>query len=143
MTDCLDAMTVWIQDESAVIISVILGPKTGRAIVLPAAGERRPVKGVDRRPIGGAEAEMRAGDRRPHLAFAGDGELNTERARCCAIVGAAARAEIYNAYQPERTQRRVIKTATAVDVTDTHRNMIEHRIPTATYEAAVSWQPGT
>ena len=86
---------------------------------------------------------MRAGDRRLHPGFAGDRELDAERGRCCAIVGAAACAEIYDAYQRERTQRRVIKTATAVDVTDTQRNMIEHRIPTATYEAAVSWQAGT
>jgi Aldehyde dehydrogenase family len=129
MADSLDAMTVGIQDESAVIMSVIMGPKPGHAIVLPAGGERRPVKSVDRRPIGGAEAEMRARDRRPHLGFAGDSELDAERARCCAIVGAAALAEIYDAYEPEGTQRRIVKTATAVNVPDAHRNMIEHRIP--------------
>jgi hypothetical protein len=113
---------------------VIIGPKTRHAIVSPACGERGHVKGVDRRPIWGAEAEMRAGDRHPHLGFAGNRELDAQRARCCAIVGAAALAEIYDAYKPERPQCCVIKTATAVEVTDTHRNMIEHRIPS--YRAA-------
>jgi hypothetical protein len=60
------------------------------------------VKSVDRRPIGGAEAEMRAGDRCLHLALAGDSELDAELGRICAIVGAAALAEIYDAYEPER-----------------------------------------
>jgi len=50
----------------------MMGPQPGHAIVLPAGGERGLVKSVDRRPIGGAEAEMRAGDRCLHLALAGD-----------------------------------------------------------------------
>lgn len=57
-----------------------MGPKPGHAIVLPAGGKRGQVKRVDRRPIGGAETEMRAGDRRPHLAFSGDRELDAEGA---------------------------------------------------------------
>src|SRR5262249_28669682 len=128
MADCLDAMTVGIQHEGAVIVGVIMRPKPRRAIVAPPKGKRRHMKGINRRAVGSEETEMRAGTGRPHLGFAGDGEFDTERAWCCAIVGAAALAEIDDAYQPERTQCRVIKTATAVDVGDTQRDMIQHGI---------------
>jgi hypothetical protein len=39
------------------------------------------VKGVDRGAVGSAKADMRAGNRRPHLGFAGDCELNAGRPR--------------------------------------------------------------
>jgi hypothetical protein len=114
MADRLDAMTIWIQHESAVIVGVIMRPKPGRHRRAP-TGKRRRMKGIDSRAIGSEEAEMRAGNGRPHLGFAGDGEFDTKRARCCAIIGAAALAEIDDAYGPEQTQRRVIEMATAVD----------------------------
>src|ERR1700730_6826131 len=74
MAHRLDTMTVGIQHKGAVIVGVILRPNPGRAIVAPASGKRRQVKGVDRRAIGSAEADMRAGNGRPHLGFAGNRE---------------------------------------------------------------------
>jgi hypothetical protein len=42
MTDWLDAMTVGIQHEGAVIVSVIMRPKPRHAIVWPAGGQAPP-----------------------------------------------------------------------------------------------------
>jgi hypothetical protein len=81
MADRLDAMAVGIQHEGAVIVHVIMWPKPGRAIVMPAGDQRRRVKAVDRRAVGSAEAQMRACNGRPHPGLTGDGELDTERAR--------------------------------------------------------------
>jgi hypothetical protein len=86
------------------------------------------MKGVDRRAVGSAEAEVRAGNGGPHIGFDGDGEFYAERARHCAIIGTAAPAEIDDPYEPERTQRRVVESATPIDVADTQRNVIEHCI---------------
>ena len=106
-------MAVGIQREGAVIVGVVMRPKRRRASVASIGGERRHMKGVDRRSVGSPEAEMRAGNGRPHLGFTGDGEFYAERPRCGAIVGAASLAEVNDAYEPERTQRRVVETATA------------------------------
>src|SRR5271169_5333162 len=119
MANRLDAMAVGIQREGAVIVSVVMRPKPGRAIVTPTCGKRRHVKGVDRRSVGSPETKMRAGNGRLHLCFAGDGEFYAKRTRCCAIVGAAALAEVNDAHEPERAQRGVVETATAVDIADT------------------------
>ena len=37
-------------------------------------------------------------------------------------------AEVDDAYKPERAQRSIIETTTTVDVSDTHRDMIQHRM---------------
>ena len=42
------------------------------------------------------------------------------------VVGAATLAEIDDTYKPERAQHPVIELSTAVDVSDTHRHMIQH-----------------
>ena len=97
MADCLNAMTVGIQHESAVIVGVIFGPQPWRTIVTPTSGERRFVKGVYRATIGSAEAEMRAGNWGFDLGFIGDRKFDTERARRSTIIGAAALAEVDNA----------------------------------------------
>src|SRR5437660_8202928 len=76
MTDRLDAMSIRVQHEGAVIIGVIMRPKPGRAIVAPATSKRRRVKGVDRRAVGGAKADVGAGNGRPHFGFAGDAEFD-------------------------------------------------------------------
>ena len=49
-----------------------------------------------------------------------------ERARCITVIGAAILAEVGDTHQPERAQRRVIELATALDVSDAHRYMIQH-----------------
>jgi hypothetical protein len=59
VADGLNAMTVWVQHESAVIVGVILGPQPRRTVVAPASSEGRRVKGVYRFAAGSAEAEMR------------------------------------------------------------------------------------
>jgi hypothetical protein len=97
MADCLNAMTVGVHHERAVVVSVIVGPQPGPTIVVPAGGQRRSVKGVDRCAVGSAEAEVRAGNWHRHLGFLGDGEFDTGRARPCAIVGAAALTEVDDA----------------------------------------------
>jgi hypothetical protein len=53
MADCLNAMTVRVQHESAVIVGVIFGPQPWRTIVAPTSGTRRFVKGVNRENLGG------------------------------------------------------------------------------------------
>src|SRR5438445_5253069 len=126
MADCLDAMTVWIQHEGAVIIGVIMRPKPGRAIVAPATSKRRRVKGVDRRAVGGAKADVGAGNGRPHFGFAGDAEFDTERPRCGAIIRTATVAEIDDTYESKWTQRCVVETATALDIGDAQRDVIQH-----------------
>jgi hypothetical protein len=102
MADCLNAVTVGIQHESAVIVGVIFGPRPWRTIVTPASGERRFVKGVHRLTIGSAEAEMRAGNWGFDLGFIGDRKFDTKRARRSTIIGAATLAEVDNAYKSER-----------------------------------------
>jgi hypothetical protein len=87
MADCLNAMTVGIQHESAVIVGVIFGPQPWRTIVTPTSGERRFVKGGYRATIGSAEAEMRAGNWGFDLGFIGDRKFDTERARRSTIIG--------------------------------------------------------
>ena len=119
MTNRLDAMTVGIQHEGAVIVDVILRPKSGRAVVAPSRRERRRVKSVNRGAIGSPEADMCTGNRRPHLGFAGDGEFNTDRPRRGAIIGTTALAEINNAYEANRTERCVVETPATSDIGDT------------------------
>jgi hypothetical protein len=67
MADGLDAMSIGIQDERAVIVRVIVRPQPRPAIVAPARGKRRCVKRVNGRLIGGTDAEMGTGNRRPQL----------------------------------------------------------------------------
>jgi hypothetical protein len=81
---------------------VIFGPQPWRTIVNPTSGERRFVKGVYRATIGSAEAEMRARNWGFDLGFIGDRKFDTERARRSTIIGAAALAEVDNAYKSER-----------------------------------------
>jgi hypothetical protein len=119
VTDRLDAMTVGIQHERAIVIGVIVRPKPRRAVVAPPTRKRCRMKGIDCGAVGSAKADMCAGDGRPHLGFASDGEFNTWRPRCCAIIGTATLAEINDAYEPKRTQHRVVKSATAVDIGNT------------------------
>src|SRR6516162_10102312 len=80
VADCLDAMTVGIQHERAVIVGVIFGPQPWRTIVTPTSGERRFVKSVYRATIGSAEAKMRAGNWGFDLGFIGDRKFDAERA---------------------------------------------------------------
>jgi hypothetical protein len=128
MADRLNAMTVGIQHESAVIVGVIVGPQPRRTVIAPASGERRRVKGVQRPSTRSAEAEMRAWNWSFDLGFVGDRKFNTKLTRCRTIVGAAALAEVNDAYKPERAQRSIIETTTTVDVSDTDRDMIQHRM---------------
>jgi hypothetical protein len=109
MADCLNAMTVGVQHESAIIVGVIFGPQPWRTIVAPTSGKRRFVKGVYRLTIGSAEAEMRAGNWGFDLGFVGDRKFDTKRARRSTIIGAAALVEVDNAYEPERAQSGVIE----------------------------------
>ena len=124
MADCLNAMAVGVQHESAVIVSVIFEPQPWRTVVAPASGKRRYVKRVYRLTIGSAEAEMRAGDWGFDFGFGGDRKFHTERTRRSTIIGAAALAEVDNACKPERAQSGVIETTTALDVSDAHGYMI-------------------
>ena len=114
VADCLNAMTVGIQHESAVIVGVIFGPQPWRTIVTPTSGERRFVKSVYRLTIGSAEAEMRAGNWGFDLGFVGDRKFDTKGARRSTIIGAAALSEVDNAHKPERAQSGVIETTTTV-----------------------------
>lgn len=119
MTNRLDAMTVGIQHESAVVVGVILRPKPGRAVVAPPGRERCHVKSVNRGAVGSEEADVRAGNRRPHLGFVGDGEFDAGRPRCGAIVGTTAFAEINDAHEAKGSQNSIVETATTVDIGDT------------------------
>src|ERR1700747_2742061 len=66
MTNCLDAMTVGIQYESAVIVGVILRSKSGRSVVASSGRERRRVESVDGGAVGSTEADMCTWNRRSH-----------------------------------------------------------------------------
>jgi hypothetical protein len=55
MANWLDAVTVWIEHKSGVVVRVIVRPKPRRPIVAPAGCERRRMKGFDRGSIGGTE----------------------------------------------------------------------------------------
>src|SRR5258708_2261236 len=104
VTDRLDAMTVGIQHERAVIVGVIVRPKPRRAIVASPTRKRCRVKGIDRGAVGSAKADMCAGDGRPHLGFASDGKFDTGRPWCGTIIGTAALVEINDANESEWTQ---------------------------------------
>jgi hypothetical protein len=80
MADCLYAMTVGIQHEGGVIVSVMVRSQPWCAIVAASSGNSCHIKGVDRRAVGSAEAEVRAGNGGRHIGFAGDGEFYAERA---------------------------------------------------------------
>ena len=86
MAERLDAMSIGIQDERAVIASVIVRPQPRQAIIAPARGKRRCVKCVNGRPIGGTEAEMGTGNGHPHFGFARDRKFHAERTRRCPVV---------------------------------------------------------
>ena len=101
MTNRLDAMTVGIQHEGTVIVGVISRSKSGRAVVAPSRRERGRVKSVNGRAIGSTKADMCAGNWCSHLSFAGDGEFNTDRPRCGAIIGTTALAEINDALRDQ------------------------------------------
>jgi hypothetical protein len=62
------------------------------------------MKNIDRGAVGSAKADVRAGNRRPHLGLASDSKLDTGRPWCGTIVRTAALAEINDAYESERTQ---------------------------------------
>lgn len=82
MADRLDAMTVGIHHEGAVIVSVIMRSERRRAIVVTSGGKSCDMKGVDGRSVGSAKTQMHTGSGRPHIGFVGDGKLYPERARC-------------------------------------------------------------
>jgi hypothetical protein len=65
MADRLDAMSVGIQHKRAVVIGVIVQPESRRTIVATPTRKRRPVKGIDRRAVGSAKADVCTGNRRP------------------------------------------------------------------------------
>ncbi len=94
MTDSFDAMSIGIENKGSIVIGVIVGPKTGCTLVASSGDKRRRVEGIDRSTVWSTEADMRAGNRCRHVYFAGDGEFYAERARCCAIIGAASLTEI-------------------------------------------------
>jgi hypothetical protein len=74
------------------------------------------VKRVNRGAVGRPEAQVRARNGRHHLGLPGDGEFDAERARCCAIVGAATLAEINDADETERAEHRIVEAATTIPV---------------------------
>ena len=119
VTNCLDAVTVGIQYESAVIVSVILRSKSRRSVVAPSRRERRRVESVDGGAVGSTEADMCTWNRRSHPGFAGDGEFNTDRPRCGAIIGTTAFAEINDAYEANRTEHCVVEAPATSDIGDT------------------------
>ena len=128
MAHCLNAMTVGVQHERAVIVGVILGSQPRDAIIAPASGKRRRIKGVYRRATGSAEAEMGTRNRGFDHGFVGDRKFDAERARCSTIIGATALTEVDDAYKAERAQSRIIEATTTLDVGDAHRHMIQHRM---------------
>lgn len=79
------------------------------------------VKGVDRGAVESAKADMRAGNRRPYLRFAGNCELNAGRPRRGIIIGTTALAEINDTDKAKRTRYCAVETTTAIDVGDTER----------------------
>jgi hypothetical protein len=113
MADCFDAMSIGIQHKRAIIIGVIVRPEPRRAIVASPTRKRRRVKGIDRRAIGSAKADMCTGNGRPHFGFTGDGEFDSGRPRCGTMIGTTVLAEINDEYEPERTQCCVVETPTA------------------------------
>ena len=123
MANRLDAVTVGIEHKSPVIIGVIVRPKPRPAVVAPAGSKRRRVKRIDRRAARRAKTQMRAGNRGPNDRFTGNGELDAKRAGRRPIIRTASIAKIDDAHKAKRVQRRVVKTATAIDVADTDGDM--------------------
>ena len=56
----LDVVAVGVEDEGAVIIWMVVGPRAGRAIVPSAGGQRRTMEGVDFGARGRGEGDMRS-----------------------------------------------------------------------------------
>src|SRR5204863_9720329 len=67
----LGVVAVRVEDERAVVGRVVVLTKAGRAVVLPSRRERRRVEGVDGRPAGGLEGDVRP---RPGRVALGDPE---------------------------------------------------------------------
>src|SRR5258705_9664175 len=97
-------MTIGIDREGTVFARMLVRRKPGGAVTRPASGKRGPVESVDRCTVGSAETEMRAWDRCSQLSLAGDGKFDAKGTGRRTIIGAAAFAEIDDAYQPQRTQ---------------------------------------
>jgi hypothetical protein len=100
MAHRLDAMAIRIAYERAVVIGMVLRPKPGRSIIAAASRHRSGVKRAHRLPVRSAEAEMCPGNRSSQFRLAGDGELDAERSRGRAVIGASAVTEIDDAHEP-------------------------------------------
>ena len=60
MADGVNAMTVRVQHESAVVVGMISWPQPRRTTVVPATGKRGGIKSVYRLAIGSTKTQMRA-----------------------------------------------------------------------------------
>jgi hypothetical protein len=89
-----------IAHERAVVIGMVQRPKPGRSIIAAASPHRSGVKRARRLPVRSAEAEMCPGNRSSQFRLAGDGELDAERSRGRAVIGASAVTEIDDAHEP-------------------------------------------
>src|SRR6516164_67999 len=112
----LDAMTVGIEYERAIVVGVISGPKPRRTIIPPPGEKRGCMKVPHGSSAGCPEADMDAWRWRPHLAFARDRKFNSKRPRCSAVIGAAASSKIDDGDQSQRLQGRVVEASASFDI---------------------------
>jgi len=129
MAHRLDAMAIRIAYERAVVIGMVLRPKPGRSIIAAASRHRSGMKRAHRLPVRSAEAEMCPGNRSSQFRLAGDGELDAERSRRRAVIGASAVTEIDDAHEPQRAQRVIVEMPAAPDIPYPEGNMIQHVPP--------------
>jgi hypothetical protein len=124
MAHRLDAVTIGIEHECAIIVGVVLGSKS-RCAIIPATGAKcGGVEILHRAATWGPEADMGSWHGRFHIRFAGDRKFNPGRSRRSAVIGAAGK--IDDANQPQRAKRSVKEPATAIDVAYTERYMVKH-----------------
>src|SRR5207247_2366812 len=119
-----DRMTLGVDDEGAVVISVILGPEARLAVVRATSLDRCPIERVHRLAAVGLEGDMAAG---AGLGFTPPGKRQRYPELRRAPAGAIAEAMPFK--QPlvtQRLQRRVIEFARPVEIGGAQRNMIEH-----------------
>jgi hypothetical protein len=77
----------------------------------------------------GGSPKMCTGNRSSQFRLAGDGELDAERSRRRAVIGASAVTEIDDAHEPQRAQRVIVEMPAAPDIPYPEGNMIQHVPP--------------
>ena len=128
MTDSLYPVAVGIEHEGGEVVGVILWPKARLTVAVAAGMKGRRVKGLDRRAIGRAEAEVHATRWHRIAHLDGDRELDAQRACHRAIVRAPL-LKINDANNPEWPQHGIVEPTAALQISYPQRDVVKHSVP--------------